>query len=300
MPKPFLILTSALGACAILATAQEVPPPAALEKTPDASTPAREKISEEVKTPAPKTEERPGARLASKPGTTMPLLVPIETVAAPTPAPTPKPKPRSFFQRLFGIHPRRTARPAATPTPTPAATPRGHKGPHNPATTPPPDAVRTTPRPSPEKPAQPNPEPPIKLNKPAPPSKPEKPVTEPVVKPEKPAATPKPTPTPKASKLVATPPPIKKVAKPIIEPPADADPEVKEKYRFEKAKARAVEDPQVQSLKAKADDAVTEAESTKALRAYNKALFEKMRKVDGTLSERIDRMEAAILKRLNE
>ena len=61
-----------------------------------------------------------------------------------------------------------------------------------------------------------------------------------------------------------------------------------------------MEDPQVRSLKARADDAATEEESRKALRAYNKALFEKMRKVDGSLSDRIDRMEAAMLRRLNE
>jgi hypothetical protein len=61
-----------------------------------------------------------------------------------------------------------------------------------------------------------------------------------------------------------------------------------------------VDDPHVKSLKAKADDASTDEESRKALRAYNKALFEKIRKIDDSVSERADRLEAAILKRLNE
>ena len=82
------------------------------------------------------------------------------------------------------------------------------------------------------------------------------------------------------------------------EPPEGADPEVKEKYHFEVAKIKASEDPQVQSLKAKADDAATDEESRKALRAYNKALFDKIRKIDSSVSERADRMEAAIMKRL--
>ena len=54
------------------------------------------------------------------------------------------------------------------------------------------------------------------------------------------------------------------------------------------------------SLKAKADDAATDEESRKALRAYNKALFDKIRKLDSTVSDRADRMEAAIMKRLGE
>ncbi len=85
-----------------------------------------------------------------------------------------------------------------------------------------------------------------------------------------------------------------------MEPPPDADPDVKERYRFELARDKAAEDPQVQSLKAKADDASTDEESRKALRAYNKALFEKIRKIDSSVSERADRLEAAILKRLSE
>ena len=61
-----------------------------------------------------------------------------------------------------------------------------------------------------------------------------------------------------------------------------------------------MEDPHVKSLKAAADDATTDEASRKALRAYNQALFDKMRQLDGSLRERIDRMEAAILKRLGD
>ncbi len=121
---------------------------------------------------------------------------------------------------------------------------------------------------------------------------------------EKPPATPKPLPpqptTPAPVKTSKTKPAGPAITKPVVEPAADADPDVKEKFRFEQAKTRAVEDPQVKSLKAKADDAATDEESRKALRAYNKALFEKIRKIDGSVSDRADRLEAAILKRLSE
>ncbi len=61
-----------------------------------------------------------------------------------------------------------------------------------------------------------------------------------------------------------------------------------------------MEDPEVQALKQKADEAVTDDEANKAQRAYNKALFAKMRKLDPLIKERIDRMEAAMMKRLND
>jgi hypothetical protein len=48
----------------------------------------------------------------------------------------------------------------------------------------------------------------------------------------------------------------------------------------------------------KADTAPTEEEARKALRAYNKSLFQKMRKIDPSIKERIDATEAVILKRI--
>jgi hypothetical protein len=106
--------------------------------------------------------------------------------------------------------------------------------------------------------------------------------------------------------VVASPAPAKTAPKtaakpkPTVEPPADMDPDAQEKFRFDQAKAKAMEDPQVIALKTKADNAATEADSSKALRAYNKALFEKIRKIDKSVAERATRLEEAILKRLSE
>jgi hypothetical protein len=83
-------------------------------------------------------------------------------------------------------------------------------------------------------------------------------------------------------------------------PAAPVDPETAERNRFESAKTKALEDPQVQELKAKANSAVTDEEGKKALRAYNKALFNKMRKIDESLKDRIDMTESVILKHLDE
>ena len=88
-------------------------------------------------------------------------------------------------------------------------------------------------------------------------------------------------------------------AKDGVEPPPDADPETKEKFRFDQVKAKASEDAEIMELKAKADGAVSDEDARSAQRAYNKALYNKMRKIDGTLDERINAMEAAVLKRLD-
>lgn len=77
------------------------------------------------------------------------------------------------------------------------------------------------------------------------------------------------------------------------------DPEVREKALFDAAKAKASEDPEVVELKAKADGAVTDDDARSAQRAYNKALYAKMRELDGSISRRIKEMEAAVLKRLD-
>lgn len=83
-------------------------------------------------------------------------------------------------------------------------------------------------------------------------------------------------------------------------PEPEVDPETAEKLRFDQAKAKATEDPQVIELKAKADGAVSDEDARSAQRAYNKALFSRMRKIDGSIDARIDQMEAAVLKRLDE
>ncbi len=83
-------------------------------------------------------------------------------------------------------------------------------------------------------------------------------------------------------------------------PPGGPDPDELDKQKYDAAKAKAMEDPEIQALKQKADEAVTDAEASKAQKAYNKALFAKMRKLDPLIKERIDRMEAAMMKRLGD
>ena len=99
---------------------------------------------------------------------------------------------------------------------------------------------------------------------------------------------------PKAGKIAPV-----ETPKPVVSA-GPVDPETAERNRFYAAKAKAEQDPQIQDLKAKADSAVSDDEGKKALRAYNKALFTKMRKIDSGLRERIDVTESIILKRLDE
>jgi hypothetical protein len=81
---------------------------------------------------------------------------------------------------------------------------------------------------------------------------------------------------------------------------AEADADTKEQARFEAARSKALEDAHVKGLKEKADAASTEDESKTTLRAYNKALFDKIKKTDPTVSDYADQLEKAILKRLGE
>jgi hypothetical protein len=80
----------------------------------------------------------------------------------------------------------------------------------------------------------------------------------------------------------------------------EGDPEELEKKRYDQAKAKATEMPEILALKEKADNASSEEESRRALRNFNKALFAKMRQLDPSIKDRADRIEAAILKRLND
>jgi len=68
--------------------------------------------------------------------------------------------------------------------------------------------------------------------------------------------------------------------------------------KYEAAKVKAAEDPEVKKMKEKADAAPTEEDARKALRDYNKALFKRMREIDPSIKERVDRMETAVLNRL--
>jgi hypothetical protein len=80
----------------------------------------------------------------------------------------------------------------------------------------------------------------------------------------------------------------------------NADAEAAEKQKYDQAKAKAVADPKVQELRGKADLAASEEESRKALRAYNKAMFKRMKEIDPSIKDHIDRMEAAVMSRIGE
>ena len=78
----------------------------------------------------------------------------------------------------------------------------------------------------------------------------------------------------------------------------NADAEIVEKQKYDQAKAKAVADPKVQELRGKADAAPSDDESRKALRAYNKAMFKRMKEIDPSIKDHVERMEAAVMSRL--
>ena len=85
---------------------------------------------------------------------------------------------------------------------------------------------------------------------------------------------------------------------PTPSPVEGKDPETELREKYDAAKIKAAEDPEVKKLKEKADGAPTEEDARKALRDYNKALFKRMREIDPSIRERVDRMETAVLNRL--
>jgi hypothetical protein len=175
---------------------------------------------------------------------------------------------RGFWDKVLG-------RNKATPTPQAVA----------PASTPKPKRVR----PKKEKPAPGTPEPSQETteNRATPPPKPEK--RAPKATPE-PKATPAPKP-PKSGKPSAA-------AKPADEEGTDG--EQTEDAKFKAAKDQAMADPEIQGLRQKSDAALDPDEGRKAMRAYNKALYRKMRSIDPSIKDRIDATEAAIMRKLGE
>jgi len=73
--------------------------------------------------------------------------------------------------------------------------------------------------------------------------------------------------------------------------------EAKDKARYHEIKAKALEDSDLKALKEKADNATGDDEIP-AEKAYNKALFKKLREIDPSISDYIDRMEKATMKRI--
>ncbi|MEA3187208.1 MAG: hypothetical protein QOD99_1038 [Chthoniobacter sp.] len=72
-----------------------------------------------------------------------------------------------------------------------------------------------------------------------------------------------------------------------------------ERARYQSAKAKALSDEGLKKLQEKADNAEGEAQQ-KATREYYQTLFNKMRKLEPTLKDRIDRTEAATMRRLDK
>ena len=219
-----------------------------------------------------------------------------------TPTATPAPRKRGFFERLFGRRPKATPSPAVQATPTPA---QRRKRPRSAAT--PAAAEQERSAAAGERPGRTKKKQPSEGSE----QKDEASVSPPASESEpaaKPAETQPPAPDPAAATTAATPAPKKTSKskqsagekKSATPPPDVTDPEAAEKWKYDQAKATALEDAEVQELKQKADAAGNEEEVRKALRAYNKALFQKMRRIDPTLKDRIDRMETGVLKRLGD
>jgi hypothetical protein len=82
--------------------------------------------------------------------------------------------------------------------------------------------------------------------------------------------------------------------------PAKLDTEnMDESTKYQTAKAVALEDAGIKDLKAKADGAISDSEAHSASVAYNRALFRKIREIEPSLDGDVDRLESAMMKRLN-
>ena len=76
------------------------------------------------------------------------------------------------------------------------------------------------------------------------------------------------------------------------------DQDAKDKARFHELKAKALEDKEIKALRDKADSATGDA-GREAERAYDKALFKKVRELDPSISDYVDRLEKFTMKRLD-
>jgi hypothetical protein len=68
--------------------------------------------------------------------------------------------------------------------------------------------------------------------------------------------------------------------------------------KFRAAKAQAQEDPKIKELKSRADSELNETDAHKALLNYNRALFQKIREVDPSVSDYSGKVEQSMTKRL--
>ena len=222
---------------------------------------------------------------------------PKPKIVAPA-APTPAPK-RGVMGRIFG--------PKATPAPTPAPVPTivKPKPRPRPKAPKPEEPKADTTKPDQEKPATdskpPKPEPTTEKPGTEPPAPTEKPADE---KPaaEKPAdekppvdnAPPKPDKSAKAGKTGKG---GKNAPKSPAKPTENAN--LDDGTKYTNAKATALEDEKIKDLKTKAENAVDDAEAHRASVAYNKALYRKIREIDSSLDGYVERLEEAMMKRLD-
>ncbi|SRR5579862_2422534 len=201
----------------------------------------------------------------------------------PTPTPTPEESPTAAKSRKSR---HRKHKPAAEPSETPEASPSASPAP----------APSGTPKPSPTPTPAPKPTP---SPKPSP-----KPSPTPRARKGHKSAQASPTPTPSPEKTEA-PSPLN-VANPFVpgESPSEsesaADKDAQERAHFNDIKTKALEDDKVLALKEKMDTAGSAEEQAKASKVYYNALYDKMRKLDPALKERIDRMQALTSKRLEQ
>ncbi len=102
------------------------------------------------------------------------------------------------------------------------------------------------------------------------------------------------------SQVPFVPPPTpEKTEEPVVETKTPAEEEAEETSRFQAAKVKALEDQRIEDLQSKAD-AATGDEAKAAMRRYYRALYEKMREIDPTVKDRIDRTEEATLRRVEQ
>lgn len=86
---------------------------------------------------------------------------------------------------------------------------------------------------------------------------------------------------------------------PLVETKTPAEEEAEESSRVQAAKSKALQDQKIEELQTKADS-LTGDDAKAATRRYYKALYEKMREIDPSVRDRIDRTEAASLRRLEQ
>jgi hypothetical protein len=86
---------------------------------------------------------------------------------------------------------------------------------------------------------------------------------------------------------------------PMVETQTPAEAEAHVSSHFKAAQAKALADPAIQDLQSKADSA-TGDDATAASKRYYHALYDKMREIDSSIKDRIDRIEAATLRRVEQ